>query len=263
MDLVQFARSSDAVPRVVMADQKWMAKTVYFPALVLACFIIGSMIPTFYDWSGADQSYSTPALDQMIWSLISFGCLAWLVIPWLPMKDAPTENAPEENATTKSEPKRFQFNLYSLLVLTTIIAILFAVVANQSVVICILIWVVAYVSTVRMVVKHLSWKWQFSALLACMYLPFAWVVFSRAFKTLDAEHILGAVGLPSLVPVTFLSRMVHPSEIVWLWILMTAIEVAIGIWLIRKSPKCTIAYFVLVMLMSAYGSMFFNMGIRI
>lgn len=249
-----------------MAEQKWMAKTVYFPALVLGCLAVGWMIPTFYDWSGADQSYSTPALDQMVWSLVSFGCLAWLVIPWLPMKEATTQQALAEKVSAESAPKRFQFNLYSLLVLTTIVAILFAVIVKQSVVISILIWVVAFVCAVRAIVKHQSWRWQFSALLACMYLPYAWLFSSTAFKNLSGELVLGTVGLPSFLPSVFLSRMffkTHPGEMVWLWILMTAAEVTIGFGLIRLAPKCTIAYFVLIMLMSIYGSLFLNLGMRI
>lgn len=244
-----------------MAEQKWMTKTVFFPALVLALFIVGRMIPPFYDWTGANQSYSTPALDHAIWSLISFGCLAWFVIPWLPMKEAPAKEVP-----TKSEPRRFQFNLYSLMVLTAIVAVLFAMIANQSVVTCVLFWVVAFVAAVRMVVKNLCWKWQFSALLACMYFPYSWLIASGEFKNIKIELVLGAVGLPSFVPSVCLARMffeTHPLEIVWLWILLTAIEVAIGFWLIRIAPKCTIAYFVLVMLLSIYGSLFLNLGTRI
>lgn len=141
-----------------------------------------------------------------------------------------------------------------------------AAIANQSVVIWMLIWVVAFVAAVGMIVKNLSWKWQFSALLACMYFPYAWVIASGEFKNLSWELVPGAIGLPSFVPTLFIGRFVFDAraeDIMWLWILMVVIETAIGIYLIRKTPGCAIAYFVLVMLMSIYGSMFLNVGTRI
>lgn len=248
-----------------MAKQKWTAKTVYFPAFVLACFIVGWMIPTFYDWSGANQSYSTPAFDQMFWSLLAFGGLAWFVIPWLPFGDTDTDEALKEESPRESPPKRFQFNLRSLLVLTAVVAVLLALIANCFALFGVLIWVVMFVSAVRMIVKHLSWQWQLSALLACMYFPYVWAFASKSVKNQSVELLFGAIVLPSFVPAMFLGRMFHtrPMEIIWLWCLLLVAEVAIGFWLIRKAPKCTIAYFVLVMLMSIYGSLFLNMGSRI
>ena len=44
---------------------------------------------------------------------------------------------------------------------------------------------------------------------------------------------------------------------------MVVVEIGIGFYFVRKSPRYTIAYFVLIMLMSIYGSMFLNMGTRI
>jgi hypothetical protein len=248
-----------------MDREEWISKTVYFPGLLLGCFVVGWMIPTFYDWTGADQSYSTPAFDQMIWSLVGCGGLAWLVIPWLPLKKAPTRQSLGEKASPQTTPKRFQFNLHALLVLTTIAAVLFAVIASHFVAVCILIWVVGFVAGVGMIVRHTSWKWQFSALLACMYFPFAWVFTSSAFNQMNVELLLGAVGLPSFVPTVFIGRLLdtRAQEILWLWVLMVAIELVIGFCMTQIGPRCTTAYFVLVMLMSIYGSLLLNMGTRI
>ncbi len=77
--------------------------------------------------------------------------------------------------------------------------------------------------------------------------------------------LLGATGLPAFLPVVFLARSLgkHPDKFIWLAFPLTAIEIASGIWLIRTGPRRTTAYFVLVMLLSIYGSMFLNMGMRI
>lgn len=248
-----------------MAEQRWMTKTVYFPAFVSACCVVGWMIPTFYDWSGADQSHSTPAMDQMQWCLIAFGCLAWFVIPWLPMEDAPHDDVCSENTDRQGAPKPFQFNLKGVLTITTVLAISFVGLGQKPVGICILIWVVAFVSAVSMVVKHLGWKWQFSALLASMYLPFVWLFASSVHKNLGWEFVVGALGLPAFIPAMYFGSLLDTRTVdqLWLWWLLTSIEMAIGFCLIQIGRKWTIAYFVLVMLMSLYGSLFLNMGMRI
>ncbi len=43
----------------------------------------------------------------------------------------------------------------------------------------------------------------------------------------------------------------------WLAMLLTAIEVAVGTWFICLGPKRTIAYLLIVLLMSAMGSLVF------
>jgi len=246
-----------------MSRQTWLAKFVFFPGLLLGCFVFGWMIPTFYDWSGADQSYSTPAADQAKWALVSFGVLSWCVIPWLPINAAAAKDTKAPAAQEESHP--FQFNLRLLFVITTILAILIAGILNGPVAFCILLWVVAFVGASLMVSKELSWKWQLCALLACMYFPFVWVLVWKTFKNANWTILIGAIGLPTFLPTTILARScgTHPDQVVWLFILLTAIEVAIGFWLIRTGPRRTTVYLVFVMLLSIYGSMFLNMGMRI
>jgi hypothetical protein len=137
-------------------------------------------------------------------------------------------------------------------------------VTNFTVAFCILLWVVAFVASSRMVVKELTWRWQLVALLGCMYLPYAWTLFPGSFKGLNWTMVFGAIGLPTFLPTFLLCGFFNTrsEEMVWLWILLTAVEIAIGLWLVRTGPRRTIAYFVLVMLMSIYGSMFLNALVR-
>lgn len=238
-----------------MSGKSMLAKTLFFPMFVVGCFVVGWMMPTFYDWSGADQSHSTPAADLACWSLVGFGVLSWLVIPWLPMSEP----------TIIAERKPFQFNLRRLLAITTMIAIVIVGMTRFSVAFCILLWVIAFVAVARMIAKELSGRWQLAALLSCMYFPYVWAFVPGEFSGGNWAVILGgAIGLPAFLPTFFLGGLlgVRSETIVWLWILMTAIEIAIGILLIRSGPRRTIAYFVLVMLMSIYGSMSLNALMR-
>ena len=238
-----------------MSRQTWLAKVVYFPGLLLGCFIFGWMIPTLYDWTDSNQGRPAPVLVQAAWSLLGFGILSWFVIPWLPM------NA----AAAKDESNPFQFNLRWLFTITTIFAIAIAGISNGPVAFSVLLLVVAFVGASLMVAKELSWKWRLGALLACMYFPFAWVFAWKTFKNASWTTLIGVIGLPALLPGATVAGLFgkHPDQFIWLYILLTAVEIAIGFWLIRTGPRRTTAYLVLAMLLSIYGSMFLNIAMRI
>ena len=246
-----------------MSRQTWLAKVVYFPGLLLGCFIFGWMIPTLYDWTDSNQGRAAPVLVQAAWSLVSIGILSWFLIPWLPIKAAAARDSQVATAQEQSNP--FQFNLRWLFITTTIIAILIAGISNGPVAFYMLLWVVAVVGASLMVSKELSWKWQLGALLACMYFPFAWVLVWKTFRNASWTLLIGVIGLPALLPGATVAGLFgkHPDQFIWLYILLTAVEIAIGFWLIRTGPRRTTAYLVLVMLLSIYGSMFLNIAMRI
>ena len=220
------------------------------------------MIPTLYDWTDSNQGRAAPVLVQAAWSLVSIGILSWFLIPWLPIKAAAARDSQVATAQEQSNP--FQFNLRWLFITTTIIAILIAGISNGPVAFYMLLWVVAVVGASLMVSKELSWKWQLGALLACMYFPFAWVLVWKTFRNASWTLLIGVIGLPALLPGATVAGLFgkHPDQFIWLYILLTAVEIAIGFWLIRTGPRRTTAYLVLVMLLSIYGSMFLNIVAR-
>jgi len=238
-----------------MSRQTWLAKFVCFPGLLLGCFVVGWTLPTFYEWTDSNQGRPAPELVQAAWSLVGFGILSWFVIPWLPM----------EAAAAKDKNNPFQFNLRWLFTITTFTAILIAGISNGPVAFCCLLWVVAFVGASLMVAKELSWKWQLFALLACMYFPYVWVLVWKTFKNVSWTTLVAAIGLPACLPGAVLASAFgkHPDQVIWLYILLTAVEIAIGFWLIRRGPRHATAYLVFAMLMSIYGSMFLNIAMRI
>ena len=100
-----------------------------------------------------------------------------------------------------------------------------------------------------------------AALLACMVLPYIWVIGYDELDRILTVFVVAISGLPSLVPAALLNRMFGQTmhDTPWLIYLLTAIELAIGIWMICLGPKRTIAYLLLVMHMSALGSLGFYM----
>ena len=54
----------------------------------------------------------------------------------------------------------------------------------------------------------------------------------------------------------------HGEELFWLSTLLTSAEIVIGVWMIRLGPRRTIAYLVLVLLISTFGSFVLNALLR-
>ena len=100
-----------------------------------------------------------------------------------------------------------------------------------------------------------------AALLACMILPYAWVV---SYKELDRILPAFAVmisGMPAFVPAALIGQLFGQNmrDTTWLTFLLTAMELTIGVLMIRLGPKRTIAYLLLVMQISVLGSLAFHM----
>lgn len=98
-----------------------------------------------------------------------------------------------------------------------------------------------------------------SALVACMILPYTWVLGYDELQRILPTLAVMIAGMPAFLPAALLGQVFgqHFQESLWLALLLTALEIIIGIWLIRLGPKRTIAYLLLVMHISALGSLSF------
>ena len=99
------------------------------------------------------------------------------------------------------------------------------------------------------------------ALLGVMTLPYAWVLgYDELDRMLPALFVMIG-GLPAFVPAALLGKLFgqHFFESQWLAFLLTAVEFVIGVWMMRLGPKRTVAYFLIVMQVSALGSLAFYM----
>ncbi|WP_144054752.1 hypothetical protein [Rhodopirellula europaea] len=98
-----------------------------------------------------------------------------------------------------------------------------------------------------------------TALLACMILPYAWVVRHEELDRILPALISMFPGMPTFYPAAIVGgwfgQPFHDSG--WIAMLLTTAELAVGIWLIRLGPKRTIAFSLLAMLTAAIGSLAF------
>lgn len=235
-----------------MDRERWFAGWLFFPLFILGMFLVGWHIPTFYDWSAADQSRSTPEVGFTAWGILGASILCWAVIPWLPMPAANRES---------EKRKPFQFNLRMLLVIT---AISIAGMINLPIIFFVVAAFAIFVTLTRIIFSRLEWPRKIAVLLACMYFPYAWVFTENDFGDLSLTLFFGAIGLPAFIPAMLVGRILgqHPQNAIWLFLLMTAAEFAIGCWMVKLGPKRSMGYLVLIVMMSIFGSFGLNALIR-
>ena len=91
--------------------------------------------------------------------------------------------------------------------------------------------------------------------------PLAWVLgYDELDRILPALFVMIG-GMPAFVPAALLGKLFGQQffESQWLAFLLTAVEFVIGVWMMRLGPKRTVAYFLIVMQVSALGSLAFYM----
>ncbi len=69
-----------------------LSPAVIMTALVIISAVIGVAIPSFYDWTGADQSRPTPSLFWVPVSLMGLGVAFCVSLRWLKLRDTSKSN---------------------------------------------------------------------------------------------------------------------------------------------------------------------------
>jgi len=229
-----------------MNRDSWISKGICFPLLFVGVLILGLMIPTFYEWSGADQSRPSPHTAAAFYAIVGFVIVALVALTWLPSMDVVRDQEleqPEENG-------KFQFNLRTLIITTSVIAIFVAGFTSLRLITTVGVITLTLSFSAWIVMRDLSFRWKLAALLGCMYFPYAWVLLPDRVGKFGIDHIFPGLGLPMFVPSILLGRFFgqRGEEHIWLLLLMTAIELAIGVWLIRLGPRRAVAWIFVVLL---------------
>ncbi|MEZ6073113.1 MAG: hypothetical protein R3C10_23310 [Pirellulales bacterium] len=230
-----------------MGSQVSIAKVPVYPVLIVVSFLVGYFIPGFYDWTGSDQSRPSPLVGKTAAGLLVGATLIWAILPWVPVAD---------DAPGAQERRRIQFTSRTLLLLTTAIAIVLAVATRFPMVVSSVLCALAFCHVVWFWIRSHSHRWQTTALLACLGFPFVWVLFHDELDNLFPAILWLAAGLPAFLPAALIGSLFgqNMNDVIWLAVLLTGAELAVGTWLIRLGPRRTIAYLVLVLLLSTFGS---------
>lgn len=224
--------------------------SIVFVSLIGISVAVGWFMPDFYEWTGSDQSRPSPLLWQVPMGTGVAAVAICCLLPWLPI------NRPESQRRSTS---RWRFGLRSLLILTTAVAAAIPLFAKFPTIAGSVACAIATANLVRVAIQEESLRLPTIAFLACMLLPYAWVV-HYAERDRILTHFLTMIATwPTFFPAAYLNAMLGKNlhETDWIAMLMTASEVAVGTWIICLGPKRTIAYLLLVLLTSAMGSLVF------
>ncbi len=238
-----------------MAIGNAIQRLPFFPLLIAASLVVGWFIPSFYDWTGSDQSRPSPLIGQFAIGMLVSVSILCLMLPWMPSPSPQHANDP-------AAPTRF--TIRTILMATAVVAVLLAAVAKFPLVTSGGIYAIVWCRVLWTLMKCRQSRLPTAAILACLYLPFVWIAGWNGLSGI-LEALLGmALGLPAFFITLFAGRLSgqHIQELTWLSMLFTAIELAIGLWVVRIGPKITIAYCLWVLLISIFGSFVLNALVR-
>ncbi len=225
------------------------------PACLLLIFtsgLVGSLIPSFYRWTDSDQSRPSPLLWQVPLggALVSLGI--GCALPWLPIRRREVEGLPDDPSHSPH-----QFGIRRILIGTTVVAVVAALLMKWP---YFATTIISLASLYRFGHHLYQWKHRWiepCALLACMLLPFAWVVLD-APSYLSKSEALGMLPVvPGLVPSLLLGRFIEANvqDQSWLPCLISSMQLLLGLWLIELGPRRAIAYMLAMQVMSGFGSL--------
>lgn len=206
-----------------------------------------------FDYRGYGRSEGTPtaegasyALDYSYTALgiLAFAVMACIALPWLPA---------EQTAALPENVTKFRFNISAILIVTAIAAVYMAMFPRWFLFgLCMATYVSAWAYTIYCWTTFRGLRGRLVSLVACMYLPFLWMLGTKAFYgNVDIE----ALGLVPGLPMLWLTLLIGGlEEMFWLSLLLTALELIVGIWASRYGQRLAIAYHLFVLIFSTFAS---------
>jgi hypothetical protein len=226
-----------------------------FSLLIAASLLVGWFIPKFYIWTDSDQSRPSPLLWQVPLGSAIVSMAFCIVLPWLPI----TNQKSDKTSNQTSKP-RLQFSLRTLLLVTAIVAGAIVLLAKFPLVMSGIVTVGAFMYLISFFVSHPQHRLATSALIASMNLPFVWILGHNKLSRISPSLLAMFPGLPAFFPAFWMGTLFNQNlhDRFGLALLLTSLEMMIGIWMIRLGRKLAIAYLLLVLHVSAFGSLVFH-----
>lgn len=233
-----------------MGTWKSHSRTLILTTFIATSLFVGWLIPGFYAWTDSDQSRPSPLLWQVpLWSAIA-AVLFSAALPWLPILQSspPHEQRP-----------RTRFGLRTLLGITATVAVMLAAMTKFPLVVSCVASFIAFAYLVSFCVRNPQHRLSAATLISCMVLPYAWVIAYDELDRLIPAILWMFIGFPAFFPGAVMSSLLGQNfgNSYWPSVLLTAIELGVGMWVIHLGPKRTIAYLLFAMLTSAMGSLVF------
>jgi hypothetical protein len=226
------------------------ARKTTFSLFIAASLLVGWFIPSFYIWTDSDQSRPSPLLWQVPLGSAILSMAFCVVLPWMPIANHTSEKGP-------------QFSVRTLLLITAGVAVAIVLLARFPLFVSGCATAAAFIYLIAFCVKTPQHRLATAALVATMNLPYIWIVSYNELGRILPSLFAMFAGLPGFLPAAYLGRLFKQNmhDGFWLALLLTALEMVIGIWVIRLGLKRTIAYLLFVLHVSAFGSLCFHAAV--
>lgn len=236
---------SDFEPKEAMR-----AVPIAYAVLVFISLVSGWSIPYFYEWTDSDQSRPSALLRIIPLTVLAMACVFCIALPWLPIL---------RSNIAERTPQASRFTLRSLFWLITIAAIGVTLLAKFPIPVSAVVLACAALNVVRLLVQRPYLRWPTITLLACMILPFCWVIGYEERNRIIVSVLTMIATLPTLLPAAMIGAVfgVNLHDIGWIAWLLTAAEISIGTWVVGLGPKRAVAISLLVMFLSYFSSLAF------
>ena len=234
-----------------MEIAKLASRISTFSLFIVASLLVGWFIPRFYIWTDSDQSRPSPLLWQVPLGSFVVSMAFCVVLPWLPIAN---------QTSNKTSQQRLLFSIRTLLLITAMVAVAIVLLAKFPLLVSGIVTAGAFMYLIAFCLSNPQHRLEASALVASMNFPYVWIVGYDDPGRILPNLLVMFAGLPAFLPAALLGRLFNQNmhNAFWLALLLTALEMVIGIWMIRLGPKRTIAYLLLVLHVSALGSLGFH-----
>ncbi len=212
-------------------------------------------MPEFYDWTGADQSRPAPVIPWIAGGLVLGALVAIALLAWAHLQRSKTPSA-------SSSDGRASYRLLHILALMTAVALFIASGRWGSFFIatCVLQGIV-YLTVLILSAGSSRYRFPTLFMFVVQVAPFAWTLRKSAALQNGPIVYFFLVGFPSIFPLGFLVHPNHQSNF-WIFMLASTLEFALGVWIGSRGRKRMLAYGLLVLTCSLFGSFLLHALLR-
>lgn len=237
-------------------------------ALAIGSVLAGWLMSEFYDWTGADQSRPAPVVGWIALGIAVADVVLILGLYILHLYSRQKPGDPSKKNALQYVPRRGgipQFSLSQLLGAVTVIALLLVIGRLGSTLV--VAWV-AFASALAWAIwigiRNAQTRLRIALILWLQYTPFLWLI-RKPGRWIDYLELFGMLpAFPTFFPSIYLNALfqIHFQSGHWIGILFTALSLAIGTWLACLGRKRTLAFALVTMTFSIFGSFMLHAALR-
>ena len=238
--------------------KQFLNRLPVFPLFAGIALSIGLLVPSIFEWGEKPAARSRhPEMERAAFIVFAV-TLVVAAICWYLSKPSNFERPID----SKENSRRFQFGVRGLLIATTLAAASLAVAPWMNLIVSTAIVLVTAFAVLVYSFYH-SWpvRSRTGALLASMFLPFAWMIrYNRPFG--HTSGLIAALPIgPAIVPATLTGGHLDHSS--WIAATIIVIELVVGAWLMRRGGKLAFVYLIFLLLFSSFNSLVLHLLYRV